>query len=142
MAYKYCRIQNPEANKWIELDIPVKDFLSDGKSPATGDHIQVVTIKAIYPMVYYLYTYTILIDNFSINGGGSQKFVAVKPASVDFNMFDISILNKHFFYGDVLSLTTIPQGKIQLLQVWGKLIDGRNKIVKDNIKFLDRVKSG
>ena len=128
-------IHNPAANQWVELDIPVTDFEMNGQSLGSGEHIQVVTIKASYPMVYYLYTYTILMDNFSINGERQQHFVGVKPASTDFNMFDISILNKHFFYGDVLSLTTRPEAKTQLMQVKGRLTDSRNRIVKDNIPF-------
>jgi hypothetical protein len=129
-------ILNPAANQWVELDIPAMDFQMNGQSLGLGEHIQVVTIKASYPMVYYLYTYTILMDNFSISGERQQHFVGVKPASMDFNMFDISILNKHFFYGDVLSLTTRPEEKTQLQQVKGKLIDSRGRVVKDNISFL------
>jgi hypothetical protein len=128
-------IQNPAANQWVELDIPAADFKMNGQSIGSGEHIQVVTIKASYPMVYYLYTYTILMDNFSINGERQQHFVGVTPASTDFNMFDISILNKHFFYGDVLSLTTTTEVKTQLKQVKGKLTDSRSRIVKDNISF-------
>jgi len=131
-------IQNPTANQWVELDIPAKDFQMNGQSLGSGEHIQVITIKASYLMVYYLYTYTILMDNFSINGERQQHFVGVKPASTDFNMFDISILNKHFFYGDVLSLTTRPEEKTQLQQVKGKLIDSHGMVVKDNISFSKR----
>lgn len=128
-------IKNPIANQWIELDVPLADFKMNGQSPGPGEHIQVVTIKATYPMVYYLYTYTILMDNFSINGERQQHFISLKPASTDFNMFDISILNKHFFYGDILSLTTRAEAKTPLTRVKGKLIDSHSKIVKDNISF-------
>ena len=131
-------IQNPVANQWVELDIPATDFQMNGQSLGSGEHIQVITIKASYPMVYYLYTYTILMDNFSINGEQQCQFVSVKPASTDFNMFDISILNKHFFYGDVLSLTARAEEKTQLQQVKGKLMDSHGRVVKDNISFLKR----
>src|SRR6185295_14333573 len=126
------------ANQWIELDIPATEFKMNGQSLGAGQHIQVITIKATYPMVYYLYTYTILLDNFSINGEQQCRFVSLKPASTDFNMFDISILNKHFFYGDVLSLTARPEDKTQLLQLKGKLLDGRGRAVKENISFLKK----
>lgn len=128
-------IQDPKANQWLELDIPITDFQMNGKSPDAGNHIQVITVKASYPMVYYLYTYTILMDNFSINGERLQHFVGIEPSSTDFNMFDVSILNKHFFFGDILSLTTRSEAKTQLTQVKGKLIDSHNKTVKDNINF-------
>jgi hypothetical protein len=131
-------MQNPAANQWVELDIPATDFQMNGQPLGAGEHIQVVTVKASYPMVYYLYTYTILLDNFSINGERQRHFVGVEPASTDFNMFDISILNKHFFYGDVLSLTTRPEGEILLQQVKGKLMDSHDSVVKDNISFTKR----
>lgn len=104
-------VQNPEANQWIELDIPLSEFKLNGQSPDVGAHFQVVTLKASYPMVYYLYTYTILMDDFSINGERQQHFVGINPASTDFDMFGVSILNKHYFYGDTLSLTTRPGRK-------------------------------
>ncbi|HLA57104.1 MAG TPA: DUF4962 domain-containing protein, partial [Puia sp.] len=128
-------IQNPVANQWVELDIPAADFQMNAKSLGSGEHIQVITVKASYPMIYFLYTYTILMDNFSINGERQRHFVSVKPASTDFNMFDISILNRHFFFGDTLSLTAAPEEKIQLQQVKGRLMDGHGKLVKDNISF-------
>lgn len=128
-------IQDPAANQWAELDIPISDFQMNGQSLGSGEHIQVVTIKTSYPMVYYLYTYTILMDNFSINGERQQHFVGIKPSSTDFNMFDISTLNKHFFIGDILSLTTRTEVKTQLTQLKGKLVDSRNRIVRDNINF-------
>jgi hypothetical protein len=133
-------IQNPTANKWLEMDIPVTDFKMNGQSLGSGEHIQVITIKASYSMVYYLYTYTILMDNFSINGERLRHFVGVQPATTDFNMFDVTILNKHYFSGDVLSLTTRPEGNTPLTQLKGKLVNSKGKVIKDNIPFLKKAK--
>src|SRR5260221_4797199 len=129
-------IQNPRANQWVELDIPVSEFKMDGQSPGPGEHIQVITIKASYPMVYYLYTFTILMDDFSINGERQRRFSGVQPGTTDFNMFDISILNRHYFYNDVFALTTKPEGKVPLLQVKGILMDSHGRVVKDDIPFI------
>ncbi len=128
-------IQDPAANQWVELDIPISGFQMNGQSLGPGEHIQVVTIKASFPMVYYLYTYTILMDNFSINGERQQHFVSVKPSSTEFSPFDISILDKHYFFGDILSLTTRTETETNMTQVKGKLVDSRNQVVKDNINF-------
>ena len=128
-------VPNPKGNQWMELDIPAGDFKMNGQSLDAGEHIQVITVKSGYDMVYYLYTYTILMDNFSINGARQRHIIAEKPASTDFNMFDRSILNKHFYYGDMLSLTTIPEEKISLQQVKAKLMDSQGKMIKDNISF-------
>lgn len=128
-------IEKPTANTWLELDIPVEDFKMGGQSLGSGEHIQVITVKATYGMVYYLYTYTILMDNFSINGERQRRFVGVAPGSTDFDMFDVSVLNKHYFSGDVLSLTTRAEGDENLRQVRGKLLDSDGKAIRDNIIF-------
>jgi hypothetical protein len=50
-------------------------------------------------------------------------------------MFDVAVLNKHFFYGDTVSLQVVPEGNIALEEVKGTLLDGTGKVVKDNIHF-------
>ena len=128
-------IQNPMANTWIELDIPAGEFKLNGQSLNAGEHIQVITLKGSYPKVYYLNTYTILLDDFQLNGDRDARFIASAPASTDLDMFDISILNQHFFYGDNISLKAAPENNIKLSEVKGTLVDSRGKVVKDNIPF-------
>jgi hypothetical protein len=50
-------------------------------------------------------------------------------------MFGNSVLDRHFFFGDTISLRVVPEGKIALNQVRGVLIDGKGKVVKDKIIF-------
>lgn len=128
-------ILNPIANSWIGIDIPAKEFQLNAKPLSSGEHVQVITIKATYPMVYDLYTYTILMDNFRINGERQRRFISVNPASTNFNEFGISILNKHFFYGDTMALSVKPEENIPLLQVRGKLVDSKGDVVRNNIIF-------
>ena len=85
------------ANTWLELDIPVGEFMLNGQSLPAGEHIQVITLNGSYQTVYYLNTYTILMDDFQLNGDRDARFIAAAPASTDLDMFDISILNQHFF---------------------------------------------
>src|SRR5690606_10423073 len=129
------RIPTPVANQWIELNIPLADFILDGNPLQAGEHIQVVTLESRYPMVYYLYTYNMLMDNFRINGERQNQFLAQRPESTYFDMFDQAILNRHFFYGEDIKLSVRPEGDVSLDQVQGKLIDGAGKVVKDNIPF-------
>jgi hypothetical protein len=128
-------IQNPQANRWLELDIPASNFKLNGQSLKPGEHIQVITVKGSYPMVYYLNTYTILMDDVQINGDRDARFVATTPTSTNLEMFDISILNKHFFYGDNISLKATPENNLALREVKGTLVDSKGKVVKDNIPF-------
>ena len=131
----FHKINNPKANSWLELDLPISAFKLDGKSLGANEHIQVITLKGSYPIVNYLLTYTILMDDFSINGERDRQFIATSPASTNLDMFDVTILNKHFFYGDNVSLKVAPEGNISLKQVTGTLVDSKGKIVKDNISF-------
>lgn len=131
-------IENPKANTWIELNIPIEEFGLEGKSLGAGEHVQVITMEATYPSVYYLYTYTMLMDNFKINGERQRQFVGVEPVSTNFDKFDVSILNKHFFYGDDIALKVKPEGGIPLRRVRGTLIDSNGEVVKDNIPFENR----
>ena len=75
-------------------------------------------------------------DNFSINGERQRHFVAQNPVSTEFDKFDLSILNKHFFYGDVLSLSAAPEQHVSLQNVSARLVDSHGKIVKDRIGFV------
>jgi hypothetical protein len=132
--YMYT-VKNPEANRWLELDIPLGDFKLNNTSLAANEHIQVITLEGSYPIVYYLNNYTILLDDFEINGQRERRFVADDPSSTHFEMFNVSVLNKHFFYGDHISLKTSAEDNSALSKVRATLIDSRGKIVRDNIPF-------
>ena len=131
----FYTVRNPEANKWVQLDIPIGNFKLNAETMAAGEHIQVVTIEATYPSVYWLNTYTIFLDDFSINGSRDLRFIANNPVSTHFEMFNSSTLNKHFFYGDNISLQTSLGANVNIKKVTGTLFDARGKLVKDNISF-------
>src|SRR5690606_12098590 len=82
-----------------------------------------------------LYTYTILMDDFEISGERQRRFIATNPSSTDFEMFDVSILNKHFFEGDDIALQVNPENGADLREVSGVLLDGKGEVIKDNITF-------
>ncbi len=126
-------ISNPKANQWLELDIPIKDFHFNDSVLGAGEHIQVVTVKGSYSIVYYHYTYTILMDDFRINGERQRRFVSSAPTSIDFEPFDVSILNKHFVYGEDVGLNVVPEDNIPLREVKATLVDSEGTIVKKGI---------
>ena len=105
----FHHVTNAEANRWLELDIPLGGFTKDGKTLESGQQVQAVTIKAFYPIVSHLMSYTICIDDFSLNGERPRRFVGVDPPSTTFEMFGFSVLHKHFFYGDTVALTVKPE---------------------------------
>lgn len=50
------KINNPKANTWLELDIPISNFKLKGESLKADEHIQVITIQGSYSVVNYLFT--------------------------------------------------------------------------------------
>jgi hypothetical protein len=131
-------LKNVKSNEWIELNIPIEEFQLNGKPLDAGEHIQVVTLEANYPQVYYLNTYTILMDDFKINGERQRQFVGIDPKSSHFEMFNTSILNKHFFYDEKINLRVKAEGNISLNKVKGTLIDSNGDVVKKDIPFKDQ----
>lgn len=133
--YKHT-IEHPKANEWLEIDLPIDRFqLDDGEKLRPDKHIQVVTLKGSYPEVYYLYTYTVLMDNVQINGERQRRFVATSPESTVFEEFDKSILHRHYTAGEVISLQVQPEGDIDLESVQGTLTDGHGNEVRSDIPF-------
>jgi hypothetical protein len=129
------KITKPQANTWIEIDLPLSSFSHKGQPLHADEHIQVITVEGTYQIKNYLYTYTILMDDFQINGERDTRFVPLVPEATVFEMFNVSVLNKHYFFGDVISLKTSTEGNLNLKQVKASLIDSRGKMVKDNIAF-------
>lgn len=128
----FSTIKAPSANRWVELDIPVRQFTANGTPLKAGEHVQAVTIKASYPIVSNLWNYTIFLDDFALNGERQRRFVGVNPASTNFEMFDFSILNRHFFSGDPLDISVKPEsapGKGALSAVSCTLLDPSGKAV-------------
>jgi len=132
-------IENPSANKWVGLDIPLGAFRDEnGRSLRAGEHIQVVTLEANYPIVYYLFTYTMLMDDFKLTGERQRRFVAENPTQTNLEKFYLSFLNRHYFYGDTMSLRVRPEGDVPLDRVRGRLLDSSGRVVRDNIAFENR----
>lgn len=129
------KISKPQANTWIELDIPIESFRDENRQLKADEHIQVITVKGTYNTKNYLFTYNMLMDDFSMNGARESRFIPSSPTADHFEMFNISILKQHFFYGDKLSFSTKVEDGLKLKQLKGTLLDSKGKIVKDDISF-------
>lgn len=128
-------IESPKANQWLEIDVPISEFFENGNTLVGGQHIQVATLKGAYTTVSYLHTYTILMDDFQMDGERQRRFLSVTPAAEVLNWFGFSVLDRHFFAGDEIAISTAPEGDIELVKVTGKLMDGKGDIVKSDIRF-------
>ena len=128
----FYHLANAGADKWLEMDIPLGQFTASGKALADGEHIQAITVKAFYPVVSHLPSYTICLDDFSLNGERPRRFLSVEPASTTFEMYGFSILNKHYFYGDTIGVTVKAEdapGKGEVSGVTCDLLDPSGKKV-------------
>ena len=105
----FSREKTPDANRWLELDIPLSRFTVNGQSLSAGEHIQAVTIMAFYPVVSHIPSYTICLDDFVLNGERLRRFIAQNPTSTTFEMYGYSILNRHYYYGDSIEISIKPE---------------------------------
>jgi hypothetical protein len=105
----FYTMKSPECDQWLETDIPVNNFIMNGKSLESGQHVQAITIKVNYRVVSHMLSYTILLDDFSLNGERTRRFLTVDPLSTTFELYGFSILNKHFFYGDSFGISVKPE---------------------------------
>lgn len=135
-------ISSPKANTWVEVDIPLESFLIGEKSLKDGVHLQVVVLKAFYPVVNHLPSYSILIDEFKLNGERSRQFIAESPKSTWFEQFGLAVLNKHYSNGETISLNIRPEDGDPVSEINADLISPDNKIVSANIKFYDNGSHG
>ena len=130
-------ILSPKANTWVEVDIPLNSFALNGVSLMEGAHLQVVVLKAFYPLVNHLPSYSMLVDEFKLNGERSRQFIAQSPRSTWFEQFGHAVLNKHYSSGEIINLSlSAEQGK-SISEVSAELISPENKTVLNTIKFYD-----
>ncbi len=130
-------VRSPEVNRWVELDITTAEFANGGKSLGLGEHVQVVAFKAFYPLVSHLVSYTILMDDFSLNGDRPRQFIAREPQSTCFDKFGISVLGRHFFYGDAISLIVEPEGGKKLSTVECSVVTPDGAVKASGVQFYD-----
>lgn len=132
----------PKANTWVEVDIPLESFLIGEKSLKDGVRLQVVVLKAFYPVVNHLPSYSMLIDEFKLNGERSRQFIAESPKSTWFEQFGLTVLNKHYSNGETISLNIRPEDGEPVSEISAELIRPDNKVALSNIKFYDNGSHG
>jgi hypothetical protein len=130
-------INSPKANTWVEVDLPVESFKSTGKALSAGEHIQVVVVKASYPLVSHLLSYSILMDEFSLTGERPRQFISQSPKSTWFEQFGQSVVHKHFAPGETISLSVAPEGGINLKTVSADLITPAGQVQVKNVTLYD-----
>lgn len=130
-------IEVPAANRWVEIDLPASEFTLDGNPLGPSEHVQVVAVKGYYPQVSHLISYTILLDDFSINGDRDRCFVGVNPSSTWFDKFGITALDSHFCYGENISMSVQPEGgrRLESVTCAVKAPDGR--LMSDGVALYD-----
>ena len=134
-------IPSPDVNDWLELDIPLGAFTASDRPLGHGEHVQAVTIEASYPAASHLLSYTLCLDDFSLNGERPRRFGAQGSASTTFELCDYSVLHRHFFYGDPLDIAVLPEdapGLAPLSEVTCSLIDPAGKTAASGIELSHR----
>lgn len=130
-------LKSPKANSWVEVDLPLDAFTLNGKSLPANEHLQVVAIHAFYPLVTHLMSYTILMDDFSINGERSRQFVSQSPKSTWFEQFGHTVINQHYAPGETFSASFKVEGDLKLSEVTADLILPDGQVMVKKVKLYD-----
>ena len=130
-------IKSPKVNTWVEVDLPAGSFTQNGKALAAGEHLQVVVMKAFYPVVSHLLSYSILMDEFSINGERPRQFISSSPKSTWFEQFGHSVIHRHYAPGETLSISVAPEEGVRLTEVSADLIMPDGLTSRKKIRFYD-----
>ncbi|MCE5248970.1 heparinase II/III family protein [bacterium] len=131
-------VSAPEVNRWLELQVPAREFrLADGTPLKAGEHLQVVAVRAFYPLVSHLLSYTILIDDFSLNGERQRRFTAIEPTATDFEKFGISVLGRHYYHGDTIGISVTPEKSRKVTRVECALLGPDGKPVVSGLELYD-----
>ncbi|MFT4023634.1 MAG: hypothetical protein QM664_07615 [Flavihumibacter sp.] len=80
----FYRLPSPVANEWIKVQTPLSAFRNGINSLPLNSELEAITVQAYYDTTYYLYTYTILMDDVRITGARQRRLVAQAPSSVYF----------------------------------------------------------
>ena len=130
-------LEAPAVNRWLDTDIPRSEFTLNGSALEPGEHVQVIAIKAWYPLVTHLMSYTILIDDVSLNGERQRTFTAVEPASTRFDHFGSTILNRHYYTGESFGISVSPEGDRKVGSVTGTMLDAAGSAIVSDVALFD-----
>jgi hypothetical protein len=130
-------ILSPKANTWVDIDLAIESFKSSGKSLSAGEHLQVVLLKAFYPVVNHLPSYSMLVDEFRLNGERPRQFISTQPESTWLEQFNQSVIHCHYTTGNTISLSVKPEDGVKPLAVNADLIGSDGQTIIKNVKFYD-----
>jgi len=131
-------IRSPEANQWLELDVSRREFAAGDDPLGPGEHLQAITIEALYATTSHILSYTVCLDDFTLNGDRPRRFVSQDTAATTFPLGDYSALHGHYWYGDALGLVVRPEdapGSSPLTSVSCDLIDPAGQTVASGIEL-------
>jgi hypothetical protein len=94
-------------------------------------------MKTSYSVVNHLLTYSMFLDNFSLNGERARQFVGQSPKSTWFEHFGTAAFHRHYAPGETLSLSVSPEEGSKVSQVSADLIASNGQTVAKKVKFYD-----
>lgn len=131
----FHRIANPVANQWLLLKIPLSEFRNGRGSELSNKSLEAISIQASYDTIYYLNTYTILMDNFRLTGTKAIRLQGKMPSSSYFAAFDKTMINQQFSLGEKIALTVETSSAVNMQNLSGKLYDPTGKLIRSGITF-------
>lgn len=134
----FYRLPRPQANEWIKVQTPLSAFKNGTASLPLNSELEAITVQAYYDTTYYLYTYTILMDDVRITGARPRRLVAQTPSSVYFAEFNKTIIPEPVAAGAPLALSVAAEDGIALRSVTGRLYAPDGSVAADQVVFKEQ----
>lgn len=88
----FYQLGTQPANEWITVRVPLSEFKnSDGSLPLNSG-LEAITIQAKYDTTYYLYTYTVLMDDFRLMAARPKRLLPQLGNAYRFDAFEKTVI--------------------------------------------------
>ena len=132
--------ENPLANQWILVGPTLDDLRSGDRPLEAGTQIVAVAIYAQFGPLNPHLSYALHIDDFEVKGQSRRRFETIDPPSTYLDKFYSTVLQRHFYRGENITLSLRPQKgdrPIELETVNCTLVDSKNETRKLDIPLYD-----
>jgi hypothetical protein len=132
--YFYYR-NAPKANEWIPVKVPLSAFRNDKGSLPVNSELEAITIQVNYDTIYYLNTYTILMDNFKLTGARYRRLIPDHANNFYFDAFNKTVVTTTSDPKKPFQLALKVEDDQALLQLNGKLYAPDGRLVNAKLAF-------
>jgi len=99
-------IANPLVNEWIDIEIPLRNFLNGNIALGPNTGIEAIVIVAEFGVVSPDKSYSLNLDSISMIGKRQRRLIPVFPEGTWLEHFQRTVLHRHFHPREEISVST------------------------------------